>query len=99
MSRLEALLRKEFDVEAVDRQKKLYDHKMFMKYVYRRYSGPAGCQKAMTVAFPGFDEEDAKEIEKWLGKPCCKVMEGRVQRRAKYHTLACPSKMGEAVSL
>ena len=97
VSRLEALLRREFDLEAVDAQKKAYDHKMFISYVYRRYSGPAGCQKAMRVAFPGFDEEDAKLVEKWLGKPCCKVLDGRVQRKAKFHTLACPSKTGQKV--
>jgi len=92
VQRLENMLRKEFDVEAVDKHKKDYDRRMFLTYVYRRYSGPAGCHKTMDIAFPGFDEEDAKSIEQWIGKPCCKVAEGRKNRKAKYHSLQCPSR-------
>lgn len=93
---LQGILRSEIDINAADAAKKAYDKDMFLKYVYSKKSGPAGCFAAMELAHPGFDAYDAHTVEQWLGQRCCQVKPGRRQRGAKYHTLECPN--GESPS-
>lgn len=69
VKKMEALLRNQLNIEAIDKEKKQFDKDMFLRYFYP-IGGASKCVQSFSKIFVGFNETDAAKVSKWCGKPC-----------------------------